>query len=104
MNSLDFWQINSLTFEKPDMDTFKGLKFAYEAGKIGGTSPCVYNAANEVAVNAFLKGRIKFLDIYSIIDKVMNQRTTLYNPDLITLSAEDNAARLMAESIIKNLN
>ena len=104
VNSLDFWQINSLTFEKPDMDTFKGLKFAYEAGKIGGTSPCVYNAANEVAVNAFLKGRIKFLDIYSIIDKVMNQRTTLYNPDLITLSAEDNAARLMAESIIKNLS
>ena len=61
---LDFWKLKDLTFEKPDTDTFKGLRFAYEAGKMGGSMPCVFNAANEVAVGAFLKDAIHFLDIY----------------------------------------
>ena len=94
---LDFWKINSLTFEKPDMDTFKGLKFAYQAGKVGGTAPCIFNAANEAAVSAFLNGKIKFLDIYNVIEATMNQREILHNPDLETLIAEDAAARSIAE-------
>ena len=71
---LDFWKLKDLTFEKPDTDTFKGLRFAYEAGKMGGSMPCVFNAANEVAVGAFLKGAIHFLDIYDIIEQTMMKR------------------------------
>ena len=62
---LDFWQLHDLTFERPDTETFKGLKFAYEAGRIGGSMPCVFNGANEVAVAAFLRGDIHFLDIFN---------------------------------------
>ena len=101
VESLDFWAINSLTFEKPDIDTFKGLKFAYEAGKVGGTAPCVFNAANEVAVSAFLKGKIKFLDIYNIIEETMNRREVINNPNLEVLIEEDAVARSIAKSLIK---
>ena len=101
VESLDFWAINSLTFEKPDIDTFKGLKFAYEAGKVGGTAPCVFNAANEVAVSAFLDGKIKFLDIYDIIEETMNRRKVIYKPNLETLIDEDKSARSIAKSLIK---
>ena len=100
VESLDFWSIKSLTFEKPDINTFKGLKFAYEAGKVGGTAPCVFNAANEVAVSAFLNEKIKFLDIYNVIEETMNRRKIIFNPDLETLISEDNAARSIAKSLI----
>ena len=99
VESLDFWKLNSLTFEKPDIETFRGLKFAYEAGKIGGTAPCIFNAANEVAVSAFLKGKIKFLDIYNVIEETMSRRKVIYNPDLETLIVEDTNARSIAKSI-----
>ena len=101
VNSLDFWKISNLSFEKPDTDTFKGLKFAYEVGRIGGTAPCIFNAANEVAVSAFLKDKIKFLDIYDVIEDTMSRREVIQNPDLETLIAEDHAARSIADSIIK---
>lgn len=97
---LDFWQINSLTFEAPDTETFKGLKFAFEAGKIGGTMPCVFNAANEAAVAAFLAGRIKFLQIYDVIENALNVRPALQNPSLEILLAEDAAARALSEKFI----
>lgn len=64
---LDFSAINSLTFENPDTDTFSALAMAYEAGRKGGAYPCVFNAANETAVQAFLSGRIGFLHISEII-------------------------------------
>lgn len=98
---LDFWTLNSLTFEKPDAETFLGLKFAYAAGKEGGTLPCAFNAANEVAVNAFLRGRIKFLDIYGVIDDVMWRRPVKQNPTLEDLLEEDRLARECAEDFIK---
>ena len=101
VKSLDFWQIKSLTFEEPDIETFKGLKFAYEAGNIGGTAPCIFNAANEVAVGAFLGGAINFLDIYDIIDETMNRRKILHDLNLETLIAEDSAARAIAQSLIE---
>lgn len=93
---LDFWQMKDLTFAKPDMETFKGLKFAYEAGKIGGTMPCVFNAANEIAVAAFLKGDIHFLDIYDIIEETMLARETILEPELEELFEEDTWARNFA--------
>ena len=98
---LNFWEINSLTFEEPDVETFLGLKFAYEAGQEGGTLPCAFNAANEVAVNAFLSGRIKFLDIYGVIDDVMWRRPVKQNPTLEDLLEEDILARECAEAFIE---
>ncbi len=100
VSALDFWKINALTFEKPDIDTFKGLKFAYEAGKIGGSCPCIFNAANEVAVNAFLNGQIKFLDIYRVIEETMNHRQVIQNPNLETLINEDKESRIYAKSVV----
>ena len=98
---LDFWQLSSLTFEKPDAETFRGLKFAYEAGRVGGTLPCAFNAANEVAVNAFLRGRIKFLQIYEVIEEVMTRRKVSSNPTLEDLIAEDKSARALATKFIE---
>ena len=98
---LDFWQMQNLTFEKPDTDTFKGLAFAYEAGKMGGTMPCTFNAANEVAVAAFLAGRIHFLDIYDIIEQTMMKRECTLAPTLEELFEEDRWARDYASSLLK---
>ena len=97
---LDFWQLKDLTFAKPDTDTFKGLKFAYEAGKIGGSMPCIFNAANEIAVGAFLQGVIKFLDIYDIIEETMLKRETIIEPTLEELFAEDKWAREFATGLL----
>lgn len=70
-NEIDFYEISKLTFEKPDMDTFKCLKLAFKAGKIGGLMPTILNAANEVAVALFLDKKIKFLEIGDIIEETM---------------------------------
>ena len=103
IKKLDFWQIKNLTFEQPDTETFKGLKFAYEAGKIGGSMPCVFNAANEVAVAAFLGGKINFLQIYDVIENAMNTRAVVKNPTLEILLDEDNIVRNLSEKFIKNI-
>lgn len=70
-DTIDFYEINKLTFEKPDMDTFKALKLAFKAGKIGGLMPTVLNGANEAAVELFLNRKIEFLDIADYIEKAM---------------------------------
>ena len=72
INFLDLIKTNNLTFEEADRKTFKGIDLAYRAGKIGGTMPTVFNASNEVAVELFMKKKIKFLDIYRIIEDAMN--------------------------------
>ena len=79
---LDFWQLNQIAFEKPDMDTFRGLPMAMEAGRIGGSMPTVYNAANEKAVALFLKKQIQFLDIYRIIRESMDAHEVIAAPSL----------------------
>ncbi len=90
---VDFYELAKLTFEKPDMDTFKGLKLAFQAGRTGGTMPCIMNGANEVAVEAFLKGQAGFLDIYTLIEKAMDAGKVEYQPDLEQLLAADSWAR-----------
>lgn len=70
-NEIDFYEISNLTFDKPDMDTFKCLKLAFYAGKRGGLMPTILNGANEVAVSLFLDKKIKFLDIADIIEDTM---------------------------------
>ncbi len=71
-NELDLFKYNNLTFEKPDMETFRCLKLAFTASKIGGLAPTVMNAANEVAVDLFLNDKIGFCDIPNIVENTMN--------------------------------
>lgn len=71
--SIDFYEITKLTFEKPDMDTFKCLKIAFEVGKKGGLFPTVLNGANEVAVQLFLDRKIRFLEIAEIIENTIKE-------------------------------
>lgn len=71
IRKLNFYELKSLTFEKPDMDTFRCLELAYEAGRTGGTMPAIMNAANEAAVALFLNKKIRFLDIQKIIENCM---------------------------------
>lgn len=93
VETLNFYEMNSLTFEKPDLDTFKCLKLAYEAGKIGGTMPTILNSANEVAVELFLENRIKFLDIAYIIENCMNKFSYLSNFTVEDILETDNTIR-----------
>ena len=80
--SLDFAKLKEITFEEPPVDVLKGLPYAYKAGRIGGSMPTVLNAANEKAVALFLDHKIKFLDIYDIIEDAMNAHKVLPNPSL----------------------
>ena len=79
---LDLFELGSLTFEKPDTDTFKGLSLAFDAARAGGSMPTVCNAANEMAVRSFLKGEIKYLQIYDMIERAMNNHRKIDNPDV----------------------
>ena len=79
---LDFWRMGKLDFEKPDMETFYGLKLAYKAGREGGSLPTVLNAANELAVSKFLKREVKYLEIMEIIEDCMNAHKNIANPSL----------------------
>ncbi len=77
---LDFSALSQIRFEKPDMETFRGLGLAYEAGKAGGTLPVVFNAANEKAVQKFLKGEIAYLTIIEMIEEAMRAHRRVENP------------------------
>ena len=79
---LDFFALQQMTFEKPDTDTFYGLKLAYEALKTGGSVPTVYNAANEKAVALFLDKKISYLQIPELIQKSMEVHKKIENPDV----------------------
>ena len=79
---LDFKTLKQITFEAPDMETFRGLRLAYEAGRCGGTMPTVFNAANEWAVGRFLKKKIGFLEITDIIDASMAAHEVTENPSV----------------------
>ena len=79
---LDFAVLSKLTFEKPDMETFYGLRLAFEAGKEGGSLPAVFNAANELAVSKFLDRKIKYLEIPEIIEHCMQAHKTIADPSV----------------------
>lgn len=79
---LDFAKLSQLTFEKPDMETFYGLRLAFEAGRAGGSLPTVFNAANELAVSKFLERKIKYLEIPEIIEYCMQKHTIIGNPSV----------------------
>ena len=77
---VDFYDLAQITFEKPDMDTFRGLKLAYEASEIGGSMPTVYNAANEKAVSLFLDKKISYLQITEFIEAAMKNHKMMEAP------------------------
>lgn len=79
---LDFAKVGSITFENPDMETFRGLAYAFEAAKTGGSMPTVFNAANERAVSKFLERKIGFTQIYEIIRYCMDAHRVIDNPDI----------------------
>ena len=79
---LDFTKLREITFEVPDMETFRGLPMAIQASGEGGSMPTVFNAANELAVKKFLEEKIGFLDIYEIIAQSMDRHKKIANPDL----------------------
>jgi len=79
---LDFYELGQMTFEKPDTDTFVGLRLAYEAATVGGSMPTVYNAANEKAVELFLKRKISYLQITELIAQSMEQHKVIAAPSV----------------------
>ena len=85
-----------LTFERPDFDKFPLLNTAYAAARIGGTAPCVMNAANEIAVAAFLQNKIKFTDIYKIVEKTMERSPLVEHPEYQDYVDSNAAAREFA--------
>ena len=97
---VDFTKRNNLTFDKPDMETFKCLSLAYRALKTGGTLPAVLNGANEVAVARFLKGEIGFLDIPELIEQTMNAYTVKYDYTLEDLLDADAWAKDYAAKVL----
>lgn len=96
----DFMQYPQLTFQKPDTLTFRNLTLAYHALKKGGNMPCILNAANEVAVNAFLKKQLGFLQMSEIIEKCLNNITFVAHPDLDTLLKTDSETRIKATELL----
>ncbi len=96
----DFRKISTLTFEQPDIKTFRNLVLATNALEKGGNLPCVLNAANEIAVWAFLNNRVGFLDITAIIEKTMQKITFIEKPNLADYFESDGEARNFAASLI----
>lgn len=102
LKSLDFKTISNLTFDQVDNDVFKGVEYAYFAGRVGQSMPAVYNAANEIAVDEFINGNIKFLDIYRVIKDTMDKHTVHSVDTLEAVIKADTWARKEALRIIKN--
>lgn len=100
---LKMTDLKGLTFEAPDVERFPSLQLAFEAGRAGGTMPAVMNAANEEAVDSFLKGVLSFKNIPVAVEGVMLAHKTVATPDLEDIVEADLRAREMAEQIIKNL-
>lgn len=97
----DFKKINTLSFEEPDLKTFRNLALAIDALQKGGNLPCIMNAANEIAVWAFLKNRVGFLDMTDIIEKTMNHVPFIAKPTLDEYFESDAEARNYTASLIQ---
>jgi len=93
-----------LTFEAPDLKNFRNLALAFEALQAGGNIPCAMNAANEIAVQAFLEGEIGFMQMTGIIEACMQKINMIRNPEFDDLLNTDTEARVMAENFIRNYN
>jgi 1-deoxy-D-xylulose-5-phosphate reductoisomerase len=99
-NRLNLAQIGTLHFTEMDVERFRCLRFAYEAGRQGGTLPTVLNAANEAAVGAFLEGKIRFLQIEDLIEKAMDVHQTIAHPSLAIIQEVDKETRHYVHSLL----
>ena len=97
---VDFVALGSLTFEKPDMERFPCLALAYEAGKLGGIAPIAFNAANDMAVEAFAKGKLSFYQISDMIEKAIHRFGGGEEPDVDTIFAIDAQVRAYIQTIL----
>lgn len=97
----DFFNYPNLTFEKPDTETFTNLALAFDAMKLGGNMPCVLNAANEIAVEAFLNDKIKFLEMSDVIEKCLSKTALVQQPTYQQYIECDLETRKLAASFIK---
>jgi 1-deoxy-D-xylulose-5-phosphate reductoisomerase len=97
----DFRKFNSLTFDEPDYRTFRNLSLAIEALNKGGNLPCVLNAANEIAVYAFLRNRLGFLDMTDVIERTMEKVSFIQQPSMEEYLESDGEARTYAAEMIK---
>lgn len=97
---MDFKKINNLTFEQPDLETFRNLALAYETMNKGGNMACILNAANEIAVDAFLHDKIKFLQIAELNEKCMTQVSFIKTPTLNDYIETDAETRKIAASLL----
>jgi 1-deoxy-D-xylulose-5-phosphate reductoisomerase len=99
---LDLLEVKNLSFSKPDLELFPCLKYAYDAGNARGTLPAVLNAANEVAVYAFLDNKIKFLDIPRLVNKMMQEHKIIKNPNLNEILDVDKKVKEETNKIIED--
>jgi len=97
---LDFMQVSGLHFEQPDTERFPLLRLAFEAQREGGTAPAVLNAANEIAVDAFLSGDVAFLQLNQVVEETLNRVKISPASDLGTIIEADKAARITARLIV----
>ena len=104
LDTLDLLKVGNLTFEAPDREVFKGLDLAYRAGRIGKSMPTVLNAANEIAVDLFLNKKIKFLDIYKIIEKAIDNHEVEEIDNLDSILRIDQATRKWVYDNYSNLD
>ena len=99
---LDFSKLSKLEFSTPRYDDFPALNLARRAGEIGGTLPAVMNAANEIAVSAFLDRKARFPEIWGIVEQVMNRHTPIAHPDLDAILGADQWARAQAQGCVQS--
>ena len=99
-NRFSFFDYPELTFEKPDMETFRNLQLAFNAMDKGGNSPCVLNAANEIVVDAFLNNRIGFLSMSDVIENCMEKITFVKNPTIEDYVNTDRETRILANELL----
>lgn len=97
---VNFAEIGSISFFKPDTEKFRGFALAYEAGRVGGTMPTVYNAANELAVGKFLNGEIRYLQIAELIKEAMDKHKTIDNPSLEQILEAEKEAHECVENVL----
>lgn len=98
---LNFKDYNTLTFLEPDTKKFRNLQFAFDAMRKGGNMPCILNAANEIVVDAFLKGKVGFLEMSDIIEKVMLTAPFINKPTLADYCDTDSSVRQLTSSLIR---
>ena len=98
---LDFFKLQTMTFEKPDTDRFRNLAFAFEAARLKGNMACIMNAANEIAVEAFLHDKLGFLEMSDVIEKTMQKVSFVHTPTYDDYVQTDTEARCIAKEFIK---